>query len=102
MPQRLIPPRRGGRAVLALPGAPTARVGLGLLVFGLSGAADHGWTTAVTLVPILAGLLALATFVGLEGRSKQPLMPLWVFGDRNRGGAYLIQALLGAALFGMF
>jgi MFS family permease len=27
---------------------------------------------------------------------------LWVFADRNRAGAYLIQALLGAALFGFF
>ncbi len=99
---RLIPAPTRGRAVFDLPGAATATVGLGLLVFGLSGAADHGWTTALTLGPILAGLLALATFVGLEARSKQPLMPLWVFRDRNRGGAYLIQALLGAALFGMF
>src|SRR3954469_18988495 len=99
---RLIPAPTRGRAVFDLPGAATATVGLGLLVFGLSGAADHGWTTALTLGPILAGLLALATFVGLEARSKQPLMPFWVFRDRNRGGAYLIQALLGAALFGMF
>src|SRR4051794_9912734 len=99
---RLIPAPTRGRAVFDLPGGATATVGLGLLVFGLSGAADHGWTTALTLGPILAGLLALATFVGLEARSKQPLMPLWVFRDRNRGGAYLIQALLGAALFGMF
>src|SRR5881275_1623741 len=87
---RLIPAPTRGRAVFDLPGAVTGTVGLGLLVFGLSGAADHGWTTA------------LAPFVGLEARSKQPLMPLWVFRDRNRGGAYLIQALLGAALFGMF
>src|SRR5436189_5925 len=99
---RLIPAPTRGRAVFDLPGAATVTVGLGLLVFGLSGAADHGWTTALTLGPILAGLLALASFVGLEARSKQPLMPFWVFRDRNRGGAYLIQALLGAALFGMF
>ena len=99
---RLIPAPTRGRAVFDLPGAATATVGLGLLVFGLSGAADHGWTTALTLGPILAGLLALATFVGLEARSKQPLMPLWVFRDRDRGGAYVVQALLGAALFGMF
>src|SRR6478736_7648772 len=99
---RLIPAQTRERAAFDLPGAATATAGLGLLVFGLSGAADHGWTTALTLGPILAGLLALATFVGLEARSKQPLMPLWVFRDRNRGGAYVVQALLGAALFGMF
>src|SRR5438067_5324198 len=99
---RLIPAPTRGRAVFDLPGATTATVGFGLLVFGLSRAAGHGWTTALTLGPILAGLLALATFVGLEARSKQPLMPLWVFRDRDRGGAYVVQALLGAALFGMF
>src|SRR5438552_143121 len=99
---RLLPAPTRERAAFDLPGATTATVGLGLLVFGLSRAGDHGWTTALTLGPILTGLLALATFVGLEARSKQPLMPLWVFRDRNRGGAYLIQALLGAALFGMF
>ena len=44
----------------------------------------------------------MAAFVALEARSKQPLMPLWVFRDRDRGGAYVVQALLGAALFGMF
>ncbi len=38
----------------------------------------------------------------LERRSAQPLTPLWVFADRNRGGAYMIQALVGGALFGMF
>src|SRR6266567_2601801 len=48
------------------------------------------------------GVLGLVVFVAIEARSPQPLMPLWVFADRNRGGAYLIQALMGAALFGMF
>ena len=38
----------------------------------------------------------------LERRSAQPLTPLWVFADRNRGGAHMIQALVGGALFGMF
>jgi len=99
---RLLPAPTRERAVFDIPGATTAAVGLGLLVFGLSRAADHGWTTVLTLGPILAGLLALAAFVGLEARSKKPLMPLWVFRDRNRGGAYVVQALLGAALFGMF
>jgi MFS family permease len=56
------------RARFDLPGAASSTLGLGLLVFGLARAADHGW----------------------------------VFADRNRGGAYLIQALMGAALFGMF
>jgi EmrB/QacA subfamily drug resistance transporter len=90
------------RARFDLPGAASVTLGLGALVFGLSRAADHGWTDPSTTVPLGLGVLALVAFVGIEARSPQPLMPLWVFADRNRGGAYLIQALLGAALFGMF
>jgi EmrB/QacA subfamily drug resistance transporter len=85
-----------------LPGAITATAGLALVVFGLSRAADHGWSDAATLSPLLAGTAALFAFVLLEHRGAAPLMPLWVFADRNRSGAYAIQALLGAALFGMF
>src|SRR5947199_201476 len=79
-----------------------ASAGLGLIVFGLSRAADHGWTDIWTAGPLAAGAAALAAFVLLERRSAQPLTPLWVFADRNRGGAYMIQALVGGALFGMF
>ena len=85
-----------------LRGAASATLGLGLLVFGLSRAAEHGWADITTFGPIAIGVLGLLVFVRIEARSAQPLMPLWVFADRNRGGAYLIQALMGAALFGMF
>ncbi len=114
LPQRA---RRGGRrrpgaaddpspkrqsVRLDLPGAVTASAGLGLLVSGLSRAADHGWTSLLTAGPLALGAAGLAAFVLLERRSAQPLTPLWVFASRNRGGAYLIQTLVGAALFGMF
>jgi EmrB/QacA subfamily drug resistance transporter len=85
-----------------LSGAVTASAGLALLVFGLSRAADHGWSDPATAGPLAAGLAGLLGFILIEWRSPSPLMPLWVFTERNRGGAYLIQALLGAALFGMF
>src|SRR2546429_87452 len=88
------------RAPLAAPRPASA--GLGLIVFALSRAAAHGWTGIWTAGPLAAGAAALAAFVLLERRSAQPLTPLWVFADRNRGGAYLIQALVGGALFGMF
>jgi EmrB/QacA subfamily drug resistance transporter len=99
---RFIPVVAGRSARFDLPGAASATVGLGLLVFGLSHAAQHGWADITTFGPIAIGVLGLLVFVRIEARSAQPLMPLWVFADRNRGGAYLIQALMGAALFGMF
>ncbi len=99
---RFIPAPARARTGFDLPGAATATFALGLLVFGLSRAADHGWSAVLTAGPIAVGLLGLLAFVRLETRSGQPLMPLWVFADRNRSGAYLIQALMGASLFGMF
>ena len=99
---RFIPSPKRQSLRLDLPGAVTASAGLGLIVFGLSRAADHGWTDIWTAGPLAAGAAALAAFVLLERRSAQPLTPLWVFADRNRGGAYMIQALVGGALFGMF
>jgi len=94
------PPREHGR--IDMIGATVATASLGALVFGLAQAAEHGWSNPWTVGPVLASVLGLATFVTLERRSAHPLMPLWVFADRNRAGAYLIQALLGAALFGFF
>src|SRR5688572_25700032 len=65
--------RRSGRFDAA--GATTITGGLLLLVYALNRGADHGWTSASTLLLFgFAGLL-LAAFVGVEGRSQAPLVP---------------------------
>ncbi len=46
--------------------------------------------------------MALAGFVAIEARSAQPLLPLWIFADRNRAGVYLILLCLASVFFGMF
>jgi EmrB/QacA subfamily drug resistance transporter len=92
--------RRSGQFDLA--GASLVTTGLAGLVFALTRAAEHGWSDAATLIGLVTAVPALIGFLVLERRSKAPLMPLWVFADRNRAGAYVIQTLLGAALFGMF
>jgi MFS family permease len=38
----------------------------------------------------------------IEARTAQPLLPLWIFADRNRAGVYLILVCLAAVFFGMF
>ena len=85
-----------------LVGAALVTAGLAGLVFALTRAAEHGWSSPATVIAMALGAPALLGFLLFEHRSKAPLMPLWVFGDRNRAGAYVIQTLLGAALFGMF
>ncbi len=40
--------------------------------------------------------------MAIEARSAQPLLPLWIFADRNRAGVYLILLCLASVFFGMF
>jgi predicted MFS family arabinose efflux permease len=44
----------------------------------------------------------LTTFVLWERRTTNPLLPLRIALDRNRGGSYLVFLLVGAGLFAMF
>jgi len=48
------------------------------------------------------GGLLLVTFVVIESRSKHALMPLDIFSNRNRNGAYAIMLAIGTAMFSMF
>jgi EmrB/QacA subfamily drug resistance transporter len=90
-----------------LPGAITGTVGLAALVYGLSSAATSPngvshWGDAKVIVSLVAAVVFLATFVVIESRSKHALMPLRIFNNRDRTGAYVIMLCTGTALFGMF
>jgi MFS family permease len=97
---------RGGRPAVRprmdWPGAAAACAGLFLLVFGFSHAETAGWTAAVTIGSLVAGLVLLVAFVFAERRSSHPLLPLRVVLDRTRGGAYVAIGLGGTAIFGVF
>ncbi|MEU8288309.1 MFS transporter [Micromonospora sp. NPDC048905] len=80
-------PRTAGR--LDLPGAATSLVGMVGVVFGLVRTAEHGWNDPLTLVGLSVGVLSLIAFVVIERTAPQPIMPLGVFADRSRAGAYL-------------
>ena len=94
------PERR--RAHLDLPGAITGTLGVGSLVYAFTHAASHGWGTTLTLVPLAAGLALLAGFLVIETRSAMPLVPLRLFGDRNRAAAYLNFFIGPMAMMSMF
>jgi len=68
-----------GRAMdkhLDLPGALSVTSGLILLVYALTNAANAGFTSIQTILPLGLGALVLAGFVAIEYRSRSPLMPL--------------------------
>jgi EmrB/QacA subfamily drug resistance transporter len=73
---------------LDLPGAVTASLGVGALVYGLLHAASAGWAALPTRLFLAAGLVALGAFILIEQRSPRPLLPLRLFADRDRATAY--------------
>src|SRR5712692_10494749 len=85
---------RSGR--LDLPGAISVTGGMTLLVYGLSRAATQSWSDSVTIATLGFGAALLVLFVLIELRSKQPLMPLSIFANRNRTGAYALRMVAGS------
>lgn len=94
--------RSAGTKRYDLPGAATATLGIGSLIYGVSLSAATGWSDPAPLVFCAAGLILLGLFVRIEHRSPHPLLPLRVVRDRVRGSAYLIVFLVGAALLAFF
>jgi EmrB/QacA subfamily drug resistance transporter len=85
-----------------IPGVLTATAGLFTLTYGFHEAAIKGWSDSLTISFLLAAVVLLIVFVLIEKRVKNPLMPLRVVTDRNRGGSYLGSLVVGAGLFSMF
>ena len=97
-----------------VPGVLLATLGLVSLVYGFTEAARaknpdnpqdtsvQGWTHPSTITFLVVAVVLLVAFVFWETRAKNPMLPLRVVLDRNRGGSYLIFLLVGAGLFAMF
>jgi EmrB/QacA subfamily drug resistance transporter len=83
-------------------GTALASSGLFVIVFGFSHAETAGWTAALTIGSLAAGVLLLAAFAVAERRVSHPLLPLRVVLNRARGGSYLAVGLTGIAIFGVF
>jgi EmrB/QacA subfamily drug resistance transporter len=100
---RLIPESRVlGRTRYDLPGAVTSTLGMVALVYGFTEASTKGWSAALTVAALVAGLGLLGAFLLIETRSSHPLLPLRVITERNRGGSYLATTLVGVGIMGTF
>jgi len=93
-----------------IPGAVVGTLGLAALVWGftrptaLVPGTDQmlGWGSWDTIAWLGAAVLLLALFVVIERRSSSPLLPMRVLANRNRAGAYVVGALVGAGMFAVF
>lgn len=94
--------RADGEAHYDLLGTATVTAGLVALVYGFTRAESDGWSSGGTVGLLVAAVVLLVAFVGIEARIAHPLLPLRVLTDRTRGGAYLGSLLLIAGMFGTF
>ncbi len=83
-------------------GALLATAGLASLVYGFTEASLHAWTAPRTLLFIAVAVVLLVAFAAHEARVPNPLLPLRVVLDRNRGGSYLGFLLATLAMFATF
>lgn len=85
----------------------TVSAGLFGVVDGLTNAGNDSWTSIWTTAPLAAGVLLLVSFVILQTRVTNPLLPLRTVLDRNRAGSLLattitLAGLLGVTLFAVY
>jgi EmrB/QacA subfamily drug resistance transporter len=90
------------RVQFDIPGVILATAGLVALVYACTQAVTVGLTSNPVIALLVASAVLLALFVVREARTPNPLLPLRIVLDRNRGGAYVTVALAIAGMFGAF
>ncbi|WP_199101509.1 MFS transporter [Aquitalea sp. ASV11] len=93
-------PRQTGRFDIA--GALTSTLGMCALVFGIVEAAESGWASPLTWGSITIGLVLLMTFIRIESKARQPLLPLTLLDDAKRNAAYLARLLFLSGMVGFW
>jgi EmrB/QacA subfamily drug resistance transporter len=90
------------RPHIDIPGVVSGSLGLFAVVYGFSNAETHSWSAPLTIISLALSVVLLVTFVQIEKRHANPLLPLHIIWDRARGGAYLSIVLAGSGVFGVF
>jgi EmrB/QacA subfamily drug resistance transporter len=85
-----------------VPGALVATSGLALLVYGFTEASVHSWTAPLTLALLAVSTVLLTGFVWWETKATNPMLPLRIVLDRNRGGSFLAFFLATLAMLAVF
>jgi len=95
--------RGGGREPLDHLGAVTGTAGLAVLIYGVMGSVDHGWTSPLVVGSVVVGSLLLVAFVAVEARfAGRPMMPLRLFRIRSVAVGNAMLLLFGAVAIAMW
>lgn len=83
-------------------GAGLLTVGSSLVILGLlEGGVGWAWLSARSIAIFVAAVAMLVGFVFVERHSKEPALPLWVFGRRVLTGGTIAAFAVGALLIGL-
>jgi EmrB/QacA subfamily drug resistance transporter len=90
------------RPRLDIAGAVTVTLSLLLAVYAIVNGNEEGWTSGQTLGFLGAALALIVSFLVIESRVADPLVPLRLFKHRNLSVANGVGILMPAAMFGWF
>ena len=85
-----------------IPGAVAVTAGLALLVYAVVDAVTAGWGSSTTILRLAGAVVLIVVFIGIELRTRDPLMPFSIFRLRTLRGANIVGLLIGMSLFAMF
>jgi EmrB/QacA subfamily drug resistance transporter len=80
----------------------TLAAALFLLVLGFLRANEDGWGSTPIVAAFVVSVALLATFVGIERRVQEPMLPLGLFRNRNFTGAQVAAFAISGSLFAVF
>jgi EmrB/QacA subfamily drug resistance transporter len=83
-------------------GAALCVAGLAGISFGLIEQPHYGWSSAVILLPLILGAIALALFLVYERRTPDPMLKLELFAHRNFSVGNLETLTMYAGLTSLF
>jgi EmrB/QacA subfamily drug resistance transporter len=90
------------RVRVDLPGAITATLGVGSLVFAVNRVGEHGWSDSIVIGLLALALVLLLAFVIIQRTSRLPMIPRGVLNERGRAGANIVTAIMSAGMFATY
>jgi predicted MFS family arabinose efflux permease len=102
---RIVPESRSDTAAQGgydVAGALAITLGTLALVFTLIKADAWGWGSGKTIAGFVVAVALTGSFVAIERRARNPLVPLRIFSNRSLAASDATMLLVAAALFGMF
>lgn len=83
-------------------GAVLSLIGLTALLFGVIEGPERGWSSGLVLGSFAVAAVGLGAFIGWEGRTAHPILPLGFFRDRRFSVGSGVITVAFFAMFGFF